>query len=147
LARIANQRLPQREEIEMLTRITLTATTGTQAGKELVLDKRGRYVIGRGDDCDICVSDQWGSVSRHHCVLTVEPPNVGVRDLGSRNGTFVNGELIGRRSPSDPPDDASYDERFADFELNDGDLVRLGKIIFRVGMLDPSALQEPVYYP
>jgi pSer/pThr/pTyr-binding forkhead associated (FHA) protein len=135
------------EETEMIERITLTVTEGPMTGQEYVLEGRGRHVIGRADDCDLCLIGDLASVSRHHCVLRIGAQTVSVRDLGSRNGTFVNGELIGRRSSVDEPEEAAFEENFTDFELSDGDTLRLGKIIFQVGMRQPSDVHEPETFP
>jgi pSer/pThr/pTyr-binding forkhead associated (FHA) protein len=135
------------EETEMFSRITLTATQGQVKGHEFVLEKRGRYVIGRAEDCDLCLTGEVPGVSRHHCVLRVEGPTVSIRDLGSCNGTFVNTDLIGRRSWADQPEDAAFEENFTDYELHDGDMLRLGKIIFRVGIHEPSEVHDPEYFP
>jgi pSer/pThr/pTyr-binding forkhead associated (FHA) protein len=126
----------------MFTRITLTAVEGALAGKKFVLGQRGCYIIGRADDCEICVAGDLISISRHHCVVNVEPPIVSVRDLGSRNGTFVNGDLVGRRSPTDPPDDAGLHDDFMNFELNNGDMLRLGELVFRVGIVEVATHEE-----
>jgi pSer/pThr/pTyr-binding forkhead associated (FHA) protein len=51
------------------------------------------FLIGRGPDCDLRLAEQ--SISRHHCLLRQAPGGeVIVQDLGSSNGTFVNGERI-----------------------------------------------------
>lgn len=52
-----------------------------------------------------------------HCRFTIEPPHVGVLDLGSRNGTLVNGVVV------------------EDCELADGDEVRIGSTTFRITVL------------
>lgn len=52
----------------------------------------GEYTIGRSRDCDIPVSDDL--VSRKHAVLRVTGGRASIRDTGSRNGTFVNGDRI-----------------------------------------------------
>jgi eukaryotic-like serine/threonine-protein kinase len=128
----------------MFTRITLTALRGEMAGAEFVLEEPGRYLMGRADDCDLCLTGDGCSVSRHHCVLQAEGPALSVRDLGSRNGTYVNGEMIGRRSMADPPDDNTLEECFTDFELNDGDELRVGRLVFLVGIREFSRMPQPV---
>ncbi len=50
------------------------------------------WVIGRGYDCDLVVTE--ASVSSHHCRLTHQGDGFLLEDLGSRNGTFVNGTRI-----------------------------------------------------
>ncbi|HUR83338.1 MAG TPA: FHA domain-containing protein [Thermoanaerobaculia bacterium] len=67
-------------------------------------------IIGRASDCAITVTD--GSISSRHARVTRSPDGFSIEDLGSRNGTFVNGEKV------DKP-------RL----LADGDVVRLGKLI------------------
>ena len=49
-------------------------------------------VIGRREDCDLCIPLM--IVSRKHCQLSIEEDRLNVRDLGSRNGTYVNGRQI-----------------------------------------------------
>ncbi|RMG99021.1 MAG: FHA domain-containing protein [Deltaproteobacteria bacterium] len=70
----------------------------------------GQYEIGRMPDCWLTLDDDL--VSRYHARLLVSQDGVVLEDLGSRNGTFVNGErLEGRR------------------QLSDGDKVRIGREI------------------
>lgn len=54
---------------------------------------KGKFLVGRESDCH-CILDDL-SVSRHHCVFILDGWTLRVRDLGSRNGTFVNGNRIG----------------------------------------------------
>jgi len=54
----------------------------------------GEYTIGRSRGCHIIIDDDL--VSRRHACLTFEQPlKLALRDLGSRNGVFVNGKRIG----------------------------------------------------
>ena len=79
-------------------RITLTVVHGDLPEKEYVFEEPTRCIIGRAEDCDIQVpaNYQHAVVSRHHCCLEMEPPAIRVHDLGSRNGTYVNGGNIGQ---------------------------------------------------
>jgi pSer/pThr/pTyr-binding forkhead associated (FHA) protein len=49
-------------------------------------------LVGRVDDCDVILPDS--TVSSHHCTITQERNCVRVADLGSTNGTAINGKLI-----------------------------------------------------
>ena len=52
----------------------------------------GQFLLGRDVRCPICIpSDR---VSRMHCEFEVGSTTVALRDVGSRNGTIVNGEKI-----------------------------------------------------
>jgi Mg-chelatase subunit ChlD len=52
----------------------------------------GAYLIGRDGDCHLRLGDE--QVSRHHARVTVYGENVQVEDLGSANGSYVNGARI-----------------------------------------------------
>lgn len=52
----------------------------------------GEVIVGRGHDCDLTLDDPL--VSREHARLTVADDLLVVEDLGSRNGTVVNGERV-----------------------------------------------------
>jgi hypothetical protein len=63
------------------------------AGKRYPL-KQGRIVIGRGSDADITVDDS--GTSRRHVEILWDGSRAQVNDLGSTNGTTLNGERIDR---------------------------------------------------
>lgn len=54
-----------------------------------VLVSRLPAVLGRGQECEIHIDDPW--MSRFHCMLSENEGRVMIRDMGSRNGVFVNG--------------------------------------------------------
>jgi pSer/pThr/pTyr-binding forkhead associated (FHA) protein len=62
----------------------------------------GRVAIGRGRDCELPVATD--DASRRHAEVYTEDGLYLVRDLSSRNGTFVNGELIGGPRALQPGD-------------------------------------------
>src|SRR5262249_28507814 len=76
-------------------------------------------------------------VSRMHCLLDLNPPHVTVRDLGSRNGTYVNGELIGQRRDPFPKSSVTASpsqERY----VKPGDEIRVGNTVFHVTFSMPG---------
>lgn len=70
----------------------------TCEGQELFrrILRPGEYTLGRGPSCDLCV--QSNTVSRKHARLTVNFSNLFLEDLGSFNGTSVNGGKITGRT-------------------------------------------------
>ena len=52
---------------------------------------RGKFILGREHDCHLVLDTN--SVSRRHCVLLMDDYTLRIRDLASRNGTFVNRDL------------------------------------------------------
>ena len=90
-------------------KLTLVNTQSSTPPKEFELIKP-EVVIGRDDGVEIVISTP--AVSRRHARLMLEGDSYAIEDLGSSNGTFVNGDrLIGRR------------------KLQHGDEVRLGQAI------------------
>ncbi|MBN1590359.1 MAG: FHA domain-containing protein [Pirellulales bacterium] len=81
--------------------------------------KGSKFSIGRSPDCDLRAKSS--RISRHHCVILVEKQRVIVRDLGSRNGTFVNGEKIEK-----------------EHSLNHGDQLSVGRFELEVQITDDA---------
>jgi serine phosphatase RsbU (regulator of sigma subunit)/pSer/pThr/pTyr-binding forkhead associated (FHA) protein len=70
---------------------SLTAENGTSAGQRHTLTKN-RYILGRHPECDIVVDA--GAVSRHHAQVFRVGDDFFVEDMHSRNGTFVNDQMV-----------------------------------------------------
>jgi len=70
--------------------------------------------IGRSKDNDIIVSDRWAS--RRHCLIEISSNGYIIRDLNSRNGTIINGEILRN---------GNYKE------LKNGDVIRVGNARFK----------------
>src|ERR1035437_6789373 len=68
---------------------------------EAELKPKASWVIGRAQDCDLVLAE--AQVSSHHCRLTHEADGFLLEDLGSTNGTFVNGARIAPREPVHVP--------------------------------------------
>ena len=105
-------------------KIILEVTDGTDAGQKYEYTGTNRVFIGRQDDCGIVLSEK--TVSRYHCILTINPPTVRLQDFGSLNGTYINGEKIGQRDRDKSWEEAK-NEVSREFDLHDGDRIRLGK--------------------
>lgn len=89
----------------------LVAVGGKLRGKEFVLQD-GENVLGRGADCDHVLSVE--GVSKKHLTVTVNGDSAFAEDLGSSNGTIVNGKIIKRMT------------------LQDGDKIALPNLILQV---------------
>jgi pSer/pThr/pTyr-binding forkhead associated (FHA) protein len=70
---------------------TLKVLSGLLSGQSVRLSRK--LLIGRAEDCDVQVESQF--VSAHHCVVLLDEYTLRLRDLGSKNGTYVNGRKIG----------------------------------------------------
>jgi predicted component of type VI protein secretion system len=73
----------------------LKVVGGKHSGQVIPLNRR-KFLIGREQDCQLRPNSEM--VSRHHCVFSVDDFSVRLRDLGSTNGTVVNGERIRRET-------------------------------------------------
>jgi eukaryotic-like serine/threonine-protein kinase len=119
----------------MLDKITLTITEGTLKGQEFIFDSRTTCIIGRSPDCNpkLPDDDAHRTISRYHCLLDINPPDIRVRDFGSRNGTFVNGTKIGQREPEHTPEEGAK-LIFPEYDLKTNDEIQLGDTVFQVSI-------------
>lgn len=107
----------------MAGKITITVSKGQNAGKEYVYKEKESLILGRKKACAISFPEK--TVSRYHCLIDIAPPSVMVRDFGSKNGTWLNGEVIGQRPKDMSPEEAQR-KRFNEHEIKDGDALLLG---------------------
>ena len=80
--------------------------------------ERGTVVLGRGQDADIRFEDEL--VSRRHCALSFDGGSVTVEDLGSTNGTFVDGNFVHKQI------------------LDSDNRLQIGRMVLKVAYKDPS---------
>jgi pSer/pThr/pTyr-binding forkhead associated (FHA) protein len=88
--------------------------------REIAITKE-EFLIGRGSDCDLRLGSS--AVSRHHCLVRVRGQEATVTDLGSSNGTFLNGKRVRSSSP-----------------LRSGDELRLGSFAFVLQLADDEGI-------
>ena len=103
--------------------IQLIVVQGRPSGRALRFPP-GQYYFGRGAECHVRPNSDW--VSRQHCQLRVGPGGALLRDLGSRNGTLVNGQLLA-------PEHA----------LADGDQIQIGPVVFEARLERAPAAPAP----
>ena len=77
------------EQFRRETRAALVVVRGSAAGAEYELD-RERLALGRGPGVELALEDE--ALSKEHAVLEFDRGGFRVRDLGSTNGLYVNGE-------------------------------------------------------
>lgn len=100
----------------------LTCSAGPRAGEEFELESAEAWVIGRSTDVSISIPDT--SVSRRHSSIHMKDGRWMVEDLGSGNGTLVNGAAISAETP-----------------LAHGDVLNLGdtELTFLAGAVTPDS--------
>lgn len=92
--------------------VRLKVLKGSNSGKEVRVPQP-QALIGRSEECHL--RPQSEAVGRRHCVLLVRESKVIIQDLGSRNGTFVNGERISKETA-----------------LSSGDVLGIGPLEFEI---------------
>src|SRR3954466_1562667 len=86
--------------------------SGKYQGGEFPLRPHREIIIGRSSDLDMVLVEDM--VSRKHAKITTDDAVVTIQDLGSTNGTFVNGEKVRKA------------------ELKDGDRILIGTSIIKM---------------
>jgi pSer/pThr/pTyr-binding forkhead associated (FHA) protein len=98
--------------------VHMLVVQGRPRGKRLRFPP-GEFIFGRGPECH--VRPESPTISRQHCLLRVAFDGVHIRDLGSTNGTLVNGTRVLQEQP-----------------LKDGDLLQLGPLVLQLRYLEAS---------
>ncbi len=112
-------------------KVTLLVTAGPIRGKRFEFTAHDTFLFGRSPDCHAELAPSDASASRHHFLLEANPPAARLRDLGSLNGTHVNGVRHGGRERNETPEQAAQRE-YPQVDLKDGDQIRVGATIFSV---------------
>ncbi|MFH8376586.1 protein kinase domain-containing protein [Streptomyces cyaneofuscatus] len=129
----------------MTATVTLTLLRGQLDTPVFEFSERATCVLGRADDCSPRLPDDTyhRTVSRHHCLLDINPPEIRIRDFGSRNGTYVNGLKIGQREDGQTAQESAT-LPFPERDLEDGDEIRIGSTVFRIDIrLESRAVAPP----
>ena len=100
-------------------RVILRVVAGPHKGQEFIYDEHDTLLVGRSPRAQLRLKDD-PHFSRHHFRLEANPPTCFVMDLGSCNGTFVNGE------------------RITECYLKDGDVVSGGRTKMVVSIRSPN---------
>ncbi|MFO7180047.1 MAG: DUF4388 domain-containing protein [Pseudomonadota bacterium] len=106
------------------SRLALRFISGKYQGGEYPLIEGQEIVIGRSSELDMVLVEEM--VSRRHARISLKNGVITIEDLGSTNGTFINGEKIQRAT------------------LNEGDRILIGTSILKVvALADPVRFDGP----
>jgi pSer/pThr/pTyr-binding forkhead associated (FHA) protein len=124
----------------MRANIELKVKDGRLAGKTFRFSDRGVCLVGRAEDCCVRLPNavEYSTVSRHHYVLDIDPPEVRVGDFGSMNGTYINGVRVEPHAHWHSAEEAAA-MPLGDHELQDGDELALGDATFEIHITPPAA--------
>ena len=106
----------------------LLALFGPKQGLRIPLV--GSLILGRGATADLQLVD--GKVSREHCRIDATGARAMIEDLGSQNGTYVNGDVISRATPIAEGDEIALGDTLL---LVAGDQVELANARYGTGTL------------
>ena len=120
----------------MAGQVRLDVIEGKMKGKQFVFDEHDTFLFGRMPDCHMCLPDD-PLVSRHHFIMEANPPDARIRDLGSLNGTYVNGTKYGSREKGETPEEGAK-RKFPEVDLRQGDKIQIGDTILTVQIDVPA---------
>ena len=120
----------------MSAKVQLQIKQDKAPGKAFTFTEHDTFIFGRMPDCHACISDDI-QVSRHHFILEANPPQACLRDLGSLNGTWVNGTKFGGRLGSETPEQGAK-RHYPEVSLKHGDVIRVGQTSLEVQIEQPK---------
>ncbi|TSA31658.1 MAG: FHA domain-containing protein [Verrucomicrobiaceae bacterium] len=112
--------------------VSLSVTKGPAKGKVFTFTEHDTFLFGRMPDCHATFPDDT-QVSRHHFILEACPPKASLRDLGSLNGTYVNGKKYGARKAGESPEEGAK-RQYPTVDLKNGDIIEVGKTTISVAI-------------
>jgi eukaryotic-like serine/threonine-protein kinase len=128
----------------MGTTVRLTVQTGPHKGKKFCFCGATKCLIGRAPDCFIHMfgTHRDRLISRHHCELAIDPPSIRIQDLGSQNGTYVNGKPVTATKLPLMESAEAAEGVHLDQMVQSGDLLTIGGTTFQVNIVEcpPKAM-------
>jgi len=125
----------------MATMLVLKGLTGEYRGQEFAVTGPAHWVLGRSRSCTLRLCED-ATVSRQHCLIELDSRGVWVQDLGSLNGTHLNGTKISKVDPSPSDSDSTYVQTCRQ-SLADGDELRICNNVFAVYLTDVEVERDP----
>jgi eukaryotic-like serine/threonine-protein kinase len=127
----------------MGSKVTIDVSN-TQGRKRIFsYEDHDTFMVGRMSDCHVCIEDDT-YLSRHHFILEVNPPHARLQDLGSLNGTYVNGKKVGGRNVTETPEEALARYKFPWVDLKNGDVISTGDTTFQMIIQTPDRVTGPI---
>lgn len=114
-----------------MTKLILNVVAGPLKGESFDFETHDTFIFGRETDCHARLSSTDTTASRHHFLLEVNPPDARICDLGSLNGTHVNGVKYGGRPKNMTPEEARR-MTTEPVDIKDGDEIKVGSTVFKV---------------
>lgn len=121
--------------------VTLKVIAGPLKDKVYTFNEHETFIFGRAHNCHARLSPDDNTASRHHFILEVNPPDARIRDLGSRNGTFVNDIKHGGRERHETAEEGAK-RSYPEVDIKDGDRIEVGKTVFEVQVEMPEFVGE-----
>ncbi len=130
----------------MVTTVRLTVQTGPHKDKKFCFCGATRCLIGRSPDCFVHLSgtERDRLISRHHCELAIDPPSIRIQDLGSQNGTYINGKPVEAIELTVMENAKAAKGERLDQMVQSGDMLTIGGTTFEVDIVEcpPRGLDE-----